>query len=306
MEFDGRACSRLSSSHGPLRSPVATRDFREGFAEMMPACIGLTPFGLVCGVGAAAAGVDFAGALGMTAIIFSGAAQILVMQLYAVGAPVAVVVLTCFVAGAALPDVQRRDGAAPQAAAGALAERARVPAHGSGVRGVGPSLYGDARPAQRRALFPGRRRAAVVHVAGSTNAIGYLAGNVIPASWSLEFAVPLCFIALVAPVLRDAPAIVAAAAAGGFVLALAALPMKLNLIVAGVIGIVAGTLTDLARERWKARLILWAGHPRRRRSQLPVAPVVHRGLRAALDAGVAGPLAASSCRRRCSRPWSCR
>ena len=29
--------------------------------------------------------------------------------------------------------------------------------------------------------------------------------------------------------------------------------MRLNLVVAGVIGIVAGTLADLARERWKAR-----------------------------------------------------
>ena len=83
--------------------------------------------------------------------------------------------------------------------------------------------------------------------------VGFLAGNLIPSAWSLEFAVPLCFIALVAPVLRDVPVIVAAVTAGGFVLALVALPMKLNLIVAGVIGILAGTLTDLARERWKAR-----------------------------------------------------
>jgi predicted branched-subunit amino acid permease len=65
--------------------------------------------------------------------------------------------------------------------------------------------------------------------------------------------VPLCFIALVAPLLRDVPAIAAAVAAGSFVLALAALPMKLNLIFAGLIGIGAGTLADLARERWKAR-----------------------------------------------------
>jgi len=37
------------------------------------------------------------------------------------------------------------------------------------------------------------------------------------------------------------------------VLALAGLPMKLNLIVAGVIGILAGTLADFARERWTPR-----------------------------------------------------
>ena len=66
---------------------------------MLPACIGIAPFGLVCGVGAVAAGASWWSALGMSAIIFSGAAQILAVQLLAAGAPLAVIVLTCFVAG---------------------------------------------------------------------------------------------------------------------------------------------------------------------------------------------------------------
>ena len=82
---------------------------------------------------------------------------------------------------------------------------------------------------------------------------GYFAGNLIPATWSLEFAVPLCFIALLAPLFRDAPSVAAAATAGVAVLALAHLPMRLNLVVAGLLGILVGTLADLARERWKAR-----------------------------------------------------
>lgn len=61
---------------------------------MLPACVGLIPFGLVTGIGAAGAGADWLRALGMSAIIFSGAAQ-----LFATGAPVAVIILTCFVAG---------------------------------------------------------------------------------------------------------------------------------------------------------------------------------------------------------------
>ena len=36
-----------------------------------------------------------------------------------------------------------------------------------------------------------------------TNIAGYFAGNLIPAAWSLDFAVPLCFIALVAPHFRS-------------------------------------------------------------------------------------------------------
>ncbi len=83
--------------------------------------------------------------------------------------------------------------------------------------------------------------------------IGFSAGNVIPTRWSLEFVVPLCFLALVAPLLRNVPTIVAASTAGIAVLALAGLPMRLNLIAAGLLGIVAGTLADIARERWTPR-----------------------------------------------------
>jgi len=83
--------------------------------------------------------------------------------------------------------------------------------------------------------------------------VGYFAGNLIPAAWSLEFAVPLCFIALVAPLFRNTPSVLAAIAAGIAVLALAHMPMRLNLIAAGLIGIVVGTAADLARERWTRR-----------------------------------------------------
>jgi hypothetical protein len=53
--------------------------------------------------------------------------------------------------------------------------------------------------------------------------------------------------------LRDAPLVVAALVGGIAVIALDGMPMKLNLFVAGVLGIAAGTLVDLARERWTAR-----------------------------------------------------
>ena len=80
-----------------------------------------------------------------------------------------------------------------------------------------------------------------------------LAGNLVPASWSMEFAVPLCFIALIAPHFRNAPQIGAGVLAGVAVVALDALPMRLNLIAAGVVGIVAGTSLEFAKERWTRR-----------------------------------------------------
>jgi predicted branched-subunit amino acid permease len=231
---------------------LTSKDFRAGFAEMLPACIGLVPFGLVCGVGAAAAGANWLGSLGMSAIIFSGAAQIVAAQMVAAGAPFAVIVLTTTVLGLRL--LMYSAAIAPYLKP--LPERWR--------RTLAFLLSDQVFAAAiRRFHIDDDREAAGRHFLGSGVALwltwqiacmaGFLAGNLIPSSWSLEFAVPLCFLALLAPVFRDTPSILAGITAGIGVLALAHLPMRLNLIVAGLIGIAVGTLADLAKERWTAR-----------------------------------------------------
>jgi predicted branched-subunit amino acid permease len=235
-----------------MRHALATEDFREGFVEMLPACLGLLPFGLVCGVGAAAAGASWLGSLGMSAIIFSGAAQIVTAQMLAADAPFAIIVLTTTVLGLRL--LMYSAAIAPYLKP--------LPLHWQRTLAF---LLSDQvfAAAIKRFHMDDDREAAGRHFLGSGIALwatwqvfcmaGYFAGNLIPSAWSLEFAVPLCFIALVAPLFRNAPSILAAITAGIAVLALAHLPMRLNLIVAGLIGIVVGTLADLARERWKPR-----------------------------------------------------
>lgn len=235
-----------------MRQLIASKDFREGFTEMLPACIGLLPFGLVCGVGAAAAGASWLASLGMSAIIFSGAAQILAAQLVAADAPFAVIVLTCFVLGlrflmysaAMAPYLKPLPPRWQKALAFLLTDQAFAAAvrrfnasddrHGAGMHFLGCG-------------------AALWLVWQFSCMVGFFAGNLIPSAWSLEFAVPLCFIALLAPLFRDMPSVIAAITAGVAVLAMSHLPMRLNLIAAGVLGIVVGTCADLARERWKAR-----------------------------------------------------
>jgi len=231
---------------------LASEDFRAGFVEMLPACVAMVPFGVVCGVGAAAAGANFIGAMGMSTIIFSGAAQILASQLLATGAPVAVVILTCSVLGlrflmysAAMAPVLQP---LPRRWSGALAFLLTDQAFAAAIRKF--DAHGDAR---RAALHYTGGGMALWCFWQATNAAGFLAGNVIPAAWSLEFAVPLCFLALLAPAMRSVPHVFAAVVAGVAVLALDALPMRLNLVIAGVLGILGGIAIELAGERWKAR-----------------------------------------------------
>jgi predicted branched-subunit amino acid permease len=235
-----------------MRHVLASHDFRDGFVEMLPACIGLVPFGIVCGVGAAAAGAHWLAALGMSAIIFSGAAQIVAAQLLSDGAPLLVIVLTTFVLGlrflmysAAMAPYLKP---LPPRWQNALAFLLTDQVFAASVR----RFHGD-----------GDQRAAALHFGGAgfalwlawqvSCALGYFAGNLIPSAWSLEFAVPLCFLALLAPLFRNTPAVLAAVTAGIAVLALAHLPMRLNLIAAGLLGILVGTIADLAKERWTAR-----------------------------------------------------
>jgi predicted branched-subunit amino acid permease len=235
-----------------MRLALSSPEFREGFVEMLPASIGLVPFGLVCGVAAAAAGADLVGALGLSAIVFSGAAQILASRMLAEGAPAVVIVLTCAVLG--LRFLMYSAAMAP----------ALKPLPASWQRTVAFLLTDQAFAASIRNFDPrGDAHRGALHFAGGgfalwlfwqvDNVVGYLAGNVIPAAWALEFTVPLCFVALLAPGLRAIPPVVAAVVAGVAVLALDALPMRLNLVVAGALGIVAGTVAETLRDRWKAR-----------------------------------------------------
>jgi predicted branched-subunit amino acid permease len=236
----------------PESRTLHSAEFRAGFLEMLPACVGLVPFGLVCGVGAQAAGANALAAFGLSTIIFSGAAQILALQLFAAGAPLAIVVLTCFVLGLRL--LMYSAAMAPHLAS--LPPRWQ--------RGLAFVLTDQAFAAAiRRFNATHDPREGARYFAGcgaalwltwqSTNLAGYFAGNLIPPAWSLDFAVPLCFIALVAPLMRSVPNVAAATVAGVAVVAFAGLPMKLNLVVAGLLGIVAGTLAELGAERWKAR-----------------------------------------------------
>jgi predicted branched-subunit amino acid permease len=77
-----------------------------------------------------------------------------------------------------------------------------------------------------------------------STALGIFLGAAIPDSWSLDFALPLTFIAMVVPVLKNRPAVTAALSAGCVALAAYSLPYKLGLIVAALVGIAVGTFLE--------------------------------------------------------------
>ena len=76
---------------------------------------------------------------------------------------------------------------------------------------------------------------------------GILVGQVIPAPWQLEFVVPLSFLAILTPLLRDRVALLVVFTTAVAVIALDDMPMRLSLICAGLIGIASGVVADTMR-----------------------------------------------------------
>lgn len=75
--------------------------------------------------------------------------------------------------------------------------------------------------------------------------IGALVGQAIPAAFSLDFAVPVCFIALTAPLMRSGPHVLAALVAGIAALAFAWVPWSLGLLIAAALGVFVGGQAEI-------------------------------------------------------------
>jgi len=220
--------------------------FLEGVRDMAPMLVGIIPFGMVCGVGAISVGASPLAALAMSMIMFSGAAQIVAVQLLAADAPLGVIVLSCLVvslrllmySAAMAPHLRQLDQRwrnvlsyvlTDQAFAGTI-QRFRdsddLSGNASYFLGTGVLLWGTWQVA---------------------TVVGIFVGQIVPASWQLEFVVPLCFIAVLMPLLRDRVSLLVFVVTAIAVVALDAMPLRLSMICAGLLGIAAGMIGDKAK-----------------------------------------------------------
>lgn len=72
--------------------------------------------------------------------------------------------------------------------------------------------------------------------------VGIIAGPVIPQGWGVAFIVPLMFASVIVPGIRTAPELVAALVGLTAVVLLRGMPLGLNVVTAGVLGVAAGML----------------------------------------------------------------
>jgi predicted branched-subunit amino acid permease len=77
-----------------------------------------------------------------------------------------------------------------------------------------------------------------------STAVGIFIGAQIPSNWPLNFVLPLTFIALVVPALKDRASVAAAAMAGVIGLLAMNFPYKTGLLAAALIGILTGLVIE--------------------------------------------------------------
>ncbi|WP_374684982.1 AzlC family ABC transporter permease [Scandinavium tedordense] len=84
-----------SSAYNELRSSPRS-SFMRGAIEMLPLCVSVIPWGILAGSMAIQAGLSFWQSIGMSAIIFAGAAQLVTLGLTMTGASVLTIIVSVF------------------------------------------------------------------------------------------------------------------------------------------------------------------------------------------------------------------
>lgn len=213
--------------------------FLSGALASLPIIPGLIPFAMIAGMAALDAGMHPLTAQLYSMIVFAGASQIAAAQLIAHHAEPLVIILTIWIIN--LRFVMYSASLSTKLPSSKIPKplQAYVMTDQSFVICAGMFDQNQVRIEDRATFYFGSSVALWLAWQLATG-LGIVFGSVIPASWSLDFGVWLCFIAIMIPGLRDFPAVIAALVGGSLGLALHGLPFNLGLVAGSVAGITTG------------------------------------------------------------------
>jgi 4-azaleucine resistance transporter AzlC len=223
-------------------------EFLHGIRDELPILIGVLPFGMIYAVSALSAGIATSSAQAMSSIVFAGSAQFVIAQLIAAGTPSPVVILTAFIVNirhmlysASVATYTRKLHPLWRWLLAYLLTDEAYAVAISHYQKAGDDV-------QKHWYFLGAGLALWTTWQLST-AAGIFLGGHIPASWSLDFAATLTFIALVVPALKDKASTAAALTAALTALLAVALPLKLGIALAALVGIAVGLTLEMKKNR---------------------------------------------------------
>lgn len=230
-----------------LRAVVRHPDYSAGLRDMTGPSLGIAAWGLVTGVAMVKSGLSVPLALLMSFTVFAGSAQLAVVPLIALGAPVWVIWATAFcvnlrfvIFSAQWRPYFMRFSQRQRMALGYFSgdinyvlfmkRYPEPPAEGEAPDGQIEYFWGSVTSNYTAWQLP--------------SVIGILLADVIPTQWGLGFAGTLALLGLTYALVSDRATLLAAVIAGAAAIAAFALPFKLHIVVAIAAAICVGLLMD--------------------------------------------------------------
>jgi 4-azaleucine resistance transporter AzlC len=236
MQFGNTIAGYLS------RHPLL-KEFFHGVVSELPLMVGVIPFGMIYGILAVNSGLPASVAQAMSVIIFAGSSQFVFAQLFSMGVPAVINILTVIVinlrhalySASISPYLQKLPSRWKLVLAYLLTDEAYA---------VTINHYQQDEDIENKHWFLLGAGLTLWTSWQISTAAGIFLGVSVPASWSLDFTLALTLIALVVPVLKDQASFSAALTAGVIAVTAFNLPMNLGLLVASLSGILVGLLIE--------------------------------------------------------------
>jgi len=222
-------------------------EFWRGVRDETPILLGVAPFGLIFGALAMDAHIAVPFVQAMSSIIFAGSSQLIAAQMIGARASALVILLVVFVvnlrhalySASVAPHVRMLAPGWKFLLAYLLTDEAYA---------VTITHYNqDGDPANKHWHFLGAGVTLWTTWQVST-AMGIFIGAQLPQNWPLDFVLPLTFIALVVPALKDKASVVAAVTAALVGILTFGFPLKTGLLVTAFVGILSGLLVEGRRK----------------------------------------------------------
>ncbi|MDG1352264.1 MAG: AzlC family ABC transporter permease [Sulfitobacter sp.] len=224
--------------------------YRQGIIDSSPFILVIIPFATLFGVLATEAGLNVLETMVFSIVVIAGAAQFTALQLMQENTPTVIVLISALAVNVRM--AMYSASLTPYIGAAPLWQRALcayVTVDQSYVVGVSKfEREPDMTVPERVAYFMGAVTP-IVPLWYVFTLVGALVGTRVPESWALDFAIPIAFLAMIAPMFRTAAHVVAALTAVVVALLAAGVPYSLGLIIAGIAGMIAGAQTELWFER---------------------------------------------------------
>jgi len=224
--------------------------FWRGTTDSMPFLLVIIPFAVLFGVVGTEAGLPLVQVMGFSILVIAGAAQFTALQLMREDAPTLIVIISALAVN--LRMAMYSAALTPHLGKLPIWKRAIVAYCCVDQSYACAQAEYDKRPetslGYKFTYFVG----AIWLVAPLWYAftlIGALAGQAIPPEWALDFAVPICFLAIIAPALRTLAHVAAAFVSVVGALALFWVPFNLGLIIAAILAMLVGARTEVWMER---------------------------------------------------------